>query len=335
MSCRDRLRFRSVRSRLLAPVFAALLAAAAAGCRPPEILPPYATGQAPEPDALLGAAAPKISALQVPVAKIRIGRAPSGNLMFLAQKPGRFSGQIQIAGHEFVSLAFNERGYTLRNVAADNLPTGFFAGPPADCAIQRLLGVPFAARELVSLVLGGAPVLAPPYEVVAQSWDPRHGHEVLRLRAPGYEQELRFAFVDGVWWPAGGTLWQRRSDGELARMWSLLHEDLHPVDGTVLPRRTRLAGPSTRRQDLVIITYGAQTVDPALGNSSAAASDDDAGWEDEDTASPPSDAEGDGDAPPVPGDTPAATPPAPAEAAIPPQFTLDSAGLAPRGELCR
>ncbi|MCY1011229.1 hypothetical protein OV079_37855 [Nannocystis pusilla] len=173
---------------------------------------------------------------------------------------------------------------------------------------------------------------------MAQSWDPRHGHEVLRLRAPGYEQELRFAFVDGVWWPAGGTLWQRRSDGELARMWSLLHEELHPVDGTVLPRRTRLAGPSSRRQDLVIITYGAQTVDPALGDSSATASDDDAGWEDEDTASPPSDGDGgDGDAspPPVPGDTPAATPPAPAEAAIPPQFTLDGAGLAPRGELCR
>ncbi|WP_096329002.1 hypothetical protein [Nannocystis exedens] len=329
-----------MRSRLLAPVFAALLAAAAAGCRPPEVLPPYATGEAPKPDVLLGAAAPKVSALQVPVAKIRLGRAPSGNLMFLAQKPGRFSGQIQIAGHEFVSLAFNERGYTLRNVAADNLPAGFFAGPPADCAIQRLLGVPFAARELVSLVLGGAPVLAPPYEVVAQSWDPRHGHEVLRLRAPGYEQELRFAFVDGTWWPAGGTLWQRRADGELARLWSLLHEELHPVDGTVLPRRTRLAGPSTRRQDLVIITYGAQTVDPDLGGSSAAAGDDDAGWEDEDTASPPSAGEGDGgdgDASPqpVPGDTSAAPPPAPAETAIPPQFTLDGAGLAPRGELCR
>ena len=336
MSCRDGLRFRGVRSRLLAPVFAALLAAAAAGCRPPEILPPYATGQAPEPAALLSAAAPKISALQVPIAKIRIGRAPSGNLMFLAQKPGRFSGQIQIAGHEFVSLAFSERGYTLRNVAADNLPIGFFAGPPADCAIHRLLGVPFAARELVALVLGGAPVLARPYEVVAQSWDARHGHEVLRLRAPGYEQELRFAFVDGVWWPAGGTLWQRRSDGELARMWSLLHEELRPVDGTVLPRRTRLAGPSTRRQDLVIITYGAQTVDPALGDSSAAAGDDDAGWEDEDTASPPSDAAGDdASPPPVPGDTSAATSPAPAEATIPPQFTLDGAGLAPRGELCR
>ncbi|MCY1057118.1 hypothetical protein [Nannocystis sp. SCPEA4] len=329
-----------MRSRLLAPVFAALLAAAATGCRPPEILPPYAAGQAPKPDELLGTAAPKISALQVPVAKIRIGRAPSGNLMFLAQKPGRFSGQIQIAGHEFVSLAFNERGYTLRNVAADNLPTGFFAGPPADCAIQRLLGVPFATQELVSLVLGGAPVLAPPYEVVSQSWDARHGHEVLRLRAPGYEQELRFAHVDGVWWPAGGTLWQRRSDGQLARMWSLLHEELHPVDGTVLPRRTRLAGPSTRRQDLVIITYGAQTVDPDLGDSAAAqANEDDAGWEDEDTAAAPSEGEGDAPEAPAPADTPPAPnpsqPPAQPEPSIPPQFTLDGAGLAPRGELCR
>lgn len=333
----DGLRFRSVRPRLLASVFAVLLAVVAVGCRPPEILPPYAAGQAPPAAELLGTAAPKISALQVPVAKIRIGRAPSGNLMFLAQKPGRFSGQIQIAGHEFVSLAFNERGYTLRNVAADNLPAGFFAGPPADCAIQRLLGVPFAARELVSLVLGGAPVLAPPHEVVAQSWDARHGHEVLRLRAPGYEQELRFAFVDGAWWPAGGTLWQRRADGQLARMWSLLHEDLRPVAGTVLPRRTRLAGPSTRRQDLVIITYNAQTVDPELGDSHAAAGDDDAGWEDEDTTSAP--AEGEGDETPVPEDTSTPTPapaPVPApEAPIPPQFTLDGAGLVPRGELCR
>jgi hypothetical protein len=327
----DGLRLRGVRLRLLAPVFAALLAVTAAGCRPPEILPPYTVGQAPPAAELLSTAAPKISALQVPVAKIRIGRAPSGNLMFLAQKPGRFSGQIQIAGHEFVSLAFNERGYTLRNVAADNLPIGFFAGPPADCAIQRLLGVPFAARELVSLVLGGAPVLAPPYEVVSQRWDSRHGHEVLRLRAPGYEQELRFAYVDGAWWPAGGTLWRRGADGELMRMWTLLHEELHPVDGTVLPRRTRLAGPSTRRQDLVIITYGARTIDPDLGDSLDAAGDDDSGWEDEDTAGPTDE----GDEPDSPAGSTAAPVTPPAEATIPPQFTLDGAGLPSRGELCR
>lgn len=326
-----------MRSRLLVPVLAALLAVAAAGCRPPDIVPPYAAGQAPAPATLLAAAQPRISAVQVPVAKIRVGRAPSGNLMFLAQTPARFSGQIQIAGHEFVSLAFHERGYTLRNVAADNLPGGFFAGPPADCAIRRLLGVPFSTRELVALVLGGAPVLPPPYEVVGQDWDPRLGHEVLRLRTPDHEQELRFAHVAGTWWPAGSTLWQRRPDGSLARVWTLLHEGLHPEDGTVLPSRTRLAGPSKRRQDLVIITYNQRNVNPDLGDSSTEVGDDEAGWEDEDTAAPPEGEVGDT---PVPEDSqppaPEKTAPRPAvEPAIPPQFTLDAAGLVPRGDLCR
>lgn len=323
-----------VRQRLLVPVLAALLLAFAVGCRPPDIQPPYAAGQAPAAAELLAAAQPRISALQVPVAKIRVGRAPAGNLMFLAQKPARFSGQIQLAGHEFVSLAFHERGYTLRNVAADNLPTGFFAGPPADCAIRRLLGVPFAARELVALVLGGAPVLPPPYTVVDQHWDPRHGHEVVRLRGPAHEQELRFAHVAGAWWPAGGTLWRRDPDGSLTRVWTLLHEGLHPVDGTVLPTRTRLAGTSQRRQDLVIITYGAHNIEPDLGDSSET-HEDDGGWEDEDTAAPPDDTS-EADHEPTPEDSsPASSAAHPTEAAIPPQFTLDSAGLVPRGDLCR
>lgn len=329
----------------LATVLVAFLATT--GCRPPEVAPPYAEGQAPAPAVLLASVAPKISALQVPAAKVKVGRAPSGNLMFLAQKPGRFTGQIQIAGHEFVSLAFHELGYTLRNVAADNLPSGFYSGPPADCAIQRLLGVPFDARELVALVLGGAPSLPPPHEVVDQHWDARHGHEVLRLRTPGYEQELRFAFVAGAWWPAGGTLWRRQPDGELGRVWTLLHEGLRQVNGTVLPQRTRLAGASTRKQDRVIITYNAQTVDPDLGDSPAVAEDDDGGWEDEDTGATAtsgavaSEDEGwedpDPAAKPEPTPTPgAATAGAPKPAPkIPPQFTLGSAGLSPRGDLCR
>ncbi len=184
-----------MRSRTIATLLVALLTTASAGCRPPAIDPPYAKGAGPAAEALLATTKPRIAALQVPKAKIKVGRAPSGNLMFLAQKPGRFSGQIQVAGHEFVSLAFHEGGYTLRNVAADNLPEGFYAGPPADCAIRRLLGVPFATDELVALVLGGAPVLPPPYEVVEQRWDARHGHEVVRLRSGDYEQELRFAYV--------------------------------------------------------------------------------------------------------------------------------------------
>lgn len=315
-----------MRPRTLATVLVALLATAtAAGCRPAEIAPPYAEGQAPASAELLARAQPHLKALQVPAAKIKVGRAPSGNLMFLAQKPGRFSGQIQVAGHEFVSLAFHEGGYTLRNVAADNLPEGFYAGPPADCAIQKLLGVPFSAEELVALVLGGAPVLPPPYEIVDQRWDARHGHEVLRLRTPDYEQELRFASVGGAWWPAGGTLWRRHGD-QLVRLWTILHEGLHAVSGTVLPLRTRLAGASARKQDTVLLTYNQQILDPDLGDSPATAAatgggEDDGGWEDEDTGGADENAE------------PAqATPPV---AQVPPQFVLDAAGLAARGDLCR
>lgn len=315
-----------MRPRTLATVLVALLATSpAVGCRPPEVAPPYAQGQAPAPAELLTRAQPHLAALQVPAAKIKVGRAPSGNLMFLAQKPGRFSGQIQVAGHEFVSLAFHEGGYTLRNVAADNLPGGFYAGPPADCAIQKLLGVPFSAPELVALVLGGAPVLSPPYEVVDQRWDARNGHELLRLRTPDYEQELRFAFVGGAWWPAGGTLWRRR-DGQLLRLWTIFHEGLRPVAGTVLPLRTRLAGASARKQELVILTYNQQVLDPDLGDSPVAAAtggeDDGGGWEDEDTGSGDDDATGPAQV----------TPPV---AQVPPQFVLDGAGLSPRGDLCR
>lgn len=316
--------------RHLVLVFASLLGLAAPGCRPAAVAPPYATGEAPRAADLLTAVVPKLHALQVPAARVRVGRAPAGNLMFLAQRPGRFSGQIQVAGHEFVSLAFHERGYTLRNVAADNLPSGFFQGPPADCAIQRLLGVPFAADELVSLVLGGAPVIHPPHQVVEQRWDPRLGHEVVRLRNVEYEQELRFAFVAGAWWPAGGTLWRRQPDGTLARMWSLLHEDLRPVGGTILPQRTRIVGASERKQDRVLITYNEQVLDPDLGEEEgggqvvdSGAGDDGGGWEGEDEG---------GEAAPEPAEaTKTVAPPA----QIPPQFTLDSAGLTPRGDLCR
>jgi hypothetical protein len=305
------------------------LALAAPACRPPAVEPPYAAGQAPAPAQLLAAVAPRISALQVPAAKVRIGRAPAGNLMFLAQKPGRFSGQVQIAGRELVSLAFHEQGYTLRNVAADGLPTGFYAGPPADCAIRQLIGVPFATTELTALVLGGAPQIDAPFEVIAQTWDRRSGHEVLRLRGVHDEQEFRFAWVAGAWWVAGSTLWTRGADGALARVWTLLHEDLRAHDGTVLPARTRISRPSVRREERVVITYNQQLPDPDLGDDAAAEADD-GGWEDEEAPADAGEGAGEGaEAPPAP---PASPPPAPK---IPPQFTLDSAGLTPRGDLCR
>ena len=300
------------------------LASAAPACHPKAVEAPYAVGQAPTSEALLAAATPRISALQVSSAKVRIGRSPAANLMFVAQKPSRFSGQVQIAGRELVSLAFHEQGYALRNVAAEGLPAGFYAGPPADCAIRQLIGVPFSATELIDLVLGGSPRIAGPIEVVEQRWDRRTGHEVLRLRTPSAEQELRFAWVSGAWWVAGSTLWTKNARGELTRLWSLLHEELRPVEATVLPASTRISRPDGRKDQKVSISYRAQIPNPDLGDAGAAAEPEDEGWEDEDTAAS-DDGDGDGDA----------AAPAAAPAKIPPQFMLDGAGLDPRGDLCR
>ena len=303
------------------------IAAARLACHAPAVEAPYAAGQPPSPEVLLASVAPRISALQVSSAKVRIGRSPAANLMFLAQKPGRFSGQVQLAGRELVSLAFSEDGYALRNVAADGLPAGYYAGPPADCAIRRLIGVPFAANELIALVLGGAPRVAGPIEVIEQRWDRKLGHEVLRLRTAQAEQELRFAWTAGAWWVAGSTLWLRAADGRLQRVWSLLHEELRPVGGTVLPARTRISRPNGRRDERVTISYRSQIPEPDLGDASPVASNEDEGWEDEDTAV---------DADPDPADDPDPDPaPATAPSRVPPQFRLDGAGLTPRGDLCR
>lgn len=306
---------------------AAGVGVAPVACHAPAVAAPYSAGQAPSPEVLLAAVAPRISALQVSSAKVRINRSPQANLMFLAQKPGRFSGQVQIAGRELVSLAFSEDGYALRNVAADGLPTGYYAGPPADCAIRQLIGVPFSADELIALVLGGAPRIAGPFEVVEQRWDRKLGHEVLRLRTTGAEQELRFAWTAGAWWVAGSTLWLRAPDGKLTRVWSLLHEDLRRVDGTVLPARTRISRPSGRREERVTITYRSQIPNPDLGDASAGPSGEDEGWEDEDTAAA---ADGNDEG----GEADAAPAPAPVSR-VPPQFKLDGDGLTARGDLCR
>jgi hypothetical protein len=162
-----------------------VLAVGTPACHLRAVEAPYAANAAPSAAELLAAANPRISALQVSSAKVRIGRSPAATLMFLAQKPGRFSGQVQIAGRELVSLAFHEQGYALRNVAADGLPAGYYAGPPADCAIRQLIGVPFSASELIALVLGGSPIIAGPHEIVEQRWDRR------RPRGPAAAQPRR------------------------------------------------------------------------------------------------------------------------------------------------
>ncbi|HRI06183.1 MAG TPA: hypothetical protein PKW35_00130 [Nannocystaceae bacterium] len=300
-------------------------AMALAGCRGRLTQPPYPPRSPPEIAALLAVAAPQLNALQVASAKIRLNRSIAGNLMFVAQWPSRFAGQIQVSGKELVSLAFHEQGYALRYVAGGELPEGFYSGPPSACAVEELLGVQMAASEVLALLLGGAPLIAEPREVVSQGWDRRSGEEVLRLRGAGSEEELRFRWVDEHWWPSGATLWRRAVDGSLVWTWTVAHEDPHQVGPALLPSRTVISRPGGRKPQRVTITFREQNPAPAFaagGTGGDDWGDDDSGWEDEDTG-------GGGEE----GEAEAARPrPAPA---IPAAFVLTGDGLPGRGDLCR
>lgn len=272
-------------SRLLAASLLIASASALPGCRGKNTRPPYSLNTGPGSQKLLAAAQPSLDGIRVSSAKIRLNRSIAGNLMLLAQRPERFNGQIQISGKELVSLAFHEQGYSLRYVSGEGLPRGFYSGPPSACAIEELLGVSMAPRELIALVLGGAPLLAGPLEIIDQHWDRKTAHEVLRMRSGDLEEELRFAWENGSWWPAGTTLWRRAADGTTVWMWTALHESPHTVDGHTLPGKTVITRPDSRRKQRVTITYRKQEPNPEFlqtpdpGGNTNANSGDSGGWE--------------------------------------------------------
>lgn len=267
---------------LLRAIAVAALMSGLGGCHARATRPPYAIGSPPTPAELLDAAAPQLSSVRVSSAKIRLNRSISGNLMILAQAPDRFAGQIQVSGKELISLAFHEDGYALRYVAGEGLPIGFYSGPPSACAIEELLGVSMAPREVIALILGGAPLLPEPREVVGQGWDRREGHEVLRLRDRKYEEEVTFRWLGDRWWASGATLWLRLGGDEKLWLWTIAHEGPRLVDGRDMPSRTVITRPDGRRKMKVTITYNRQEADPTFevaGDDSGWG--DDGGWEDE------------------------------------------------------
>ena len=243
------------------------LAAGLLACRPTGTRPPYSISRVPEVGELIAATAPRIRALQVPAAKVRLNRSVSANLMLIAQAPARFSGQIHVSGKELMSLAFHEQGYTLRNVSdRGNLPIGFYEGTHTRCAIAPLLGLSLAPEELVRVVLGGIPDFPEVHtefvEVVHQAWDGDRNAEVLRLRKGAYERELQFTWFEGAWWPTGAKQW-RRQNNALEWMWTLEHQGLHKVTDAALPGRTRITRPGTNGQtQTVVITYRKQLANP-------------------------------------------------------------------------
>ncbi len=324
-------------------------------CKPKPTSAPYAPGQGPQAAALIAGAKPQLDAVAVPDAKVVANRVLRGNLAFLAQAPGRFRGSVGVSGNELVTLAFTEAGYALR-YKLDAFPTGFYHGPPSACAVEALLGVALDAEDLVALVLGGAPVIAEPFDIVEQGWDSAAGHEAVTIRNPRFVQRLEFAKLGEHWQFVGSKLWRRDADGSRGDwIWSLSHEDLAMHDGAMLPARTRVVAPGKRKDNLLVIQYKSRDLDPAFAKGSDDGARADEGGADDGAAEGSADdwggddgawegePGGEGEAGESPA-TPAATPKPPVDApakpvgtkaAAPVVFTIDGTGLSDRGDLCR
>ena len=317
---------------------------------------PYAPGQKPSDTELIAATAPELETLQVPRAKVRQGAGPAANLMLVAQAPKRFSGTIQIAGNELVTLAVNEEAYGLRWIGGryggEALTPGYYSGPPSRCAVATLLGVDLEPEAFVQLVLGGAPLIEVPRRVVGQRWDRKGGREHLVVRNEHLEQDLAFEWRSGAWQFVEASLWELGGADRDARtwLWTISHEQLHEVSGHLLPKKTAIRQPGPKGRELVInVSYQKQIANPALGGElSSDSPPDDAGgsggrgdgdpanagdsWEDWDEDGEDGgweSADGSGPAPesePGPGPKPGH--------GIPPQFVGNPSGLPARGDLC-
>ncbi|MBV1860546.1 MAG: DUF4292 domain-containing protein [Nannocystaceae bacterium] len=326
--------------------------------------PPYRVGGQPAADSLMQRTEPQLSAIAVPDAQITLDRVVRADLQLLAQTDARFRATVTKAGNELVTLAFSENGYAMR-YKLDEIPTGFYSGPADPCAVQAVLGVPLTFEGLVALVLGGAPIIEGG-TLAKQKWDRKRGYEVLTLSGSGYVQELWFGWVDGGWVFSGGQLWEGSLDTRGRWLFTFEHDRHEQVGGVLLPGRTKVRAPGTKRNHLIVLSYKDRSADPPWSKSSVTeptedntggsdngdggddggwenSDDDDGGWENSDEPTEPASPEA------VPEETPA--PPSGVLAAVldsagpqrepvatspvPGVFTINANGLTDRGDLCR
>ncbi|HVH98936.1 MAG TPA: hypothetical protein VM869_09505 [Enhygromyxa sp.] len=325
-----------------------------AGCRGLEA--PYPPGKPPEVADLMAATAPTLRSIQVPRAKVRQGGGPAANLMIVAQAPERFAGTIQISGNELVTLAVNENEYGLRWLGGrddgDSLQPGYYSGPPSRCAVETLLGVDLEPEAFVEMVLGGAPLIDEPHQILGRKWDRKTGRERLTIANGRYQQELAFAWERGHWQFAEATLWAT-DGGEQKWLWTISHEELHEVGGEILPAKTQIRRPKPNGKGELVVTvsYQKQIPNPRFGGELSAdppvdtvdgeeqppnAGDtweddweDEEGWEDAEAP--------EGESRPAPAETAPEPEPQPKMVKppeIPPQFRGNPTGLTARGDLC-
>lgn len=307
--------------------------------------PPYSRANKPTAEDLLRSARPQLDAVTVSEATITLNRVARGDLAMLAQAPSRFRATVTKAGNELITLGFTENEYALRYLL-DDRPSGFYTGPADACAVEAMLGVPLSYEDLVSAVLGGAPVIAN-HEILEQAWDRKQGHEKLVIADARFIEELQFEWVGGTWRYSGGALWERKGDARGRWLWSLEHDDFETVGSALLPGKTEVRAPDKNGRSLAIIRYERRDPNPPWAAEAAAdeggadeggaedeGGEDEGGWEGEED-------EGgwEGEDEPAPKSVVAAPetepPPAARKSSIPEVFRLDGAGLAPRGDLCR
>jgi hypothetical protein len=297
-----------VGSRLAGVLLGVVLVAGSLGCAGKKVRAPY--GTPPTWAELERGVAPRVDGLLLDDAKIR-RKGVGANLLVLAQRPSRFAATIQIAGQELVSVAAHEGGYTLRWSGDEGLAPGFYEGQDPSCAIETLLGVELSAEELVTVLLGGAPLVGEvrsgsesrdpsALQIRKQSWDrAAPGHETVELVGNGYVQRLRFRWLGGAWVFAGTTIWRldettRGTDETPRARWlvTINHEAFTTVEGIALPSRIVVAAPGAKgkREEIAIVVRHAD-VDPQVLYAGDTGSgdggdgwDDDGGWEDDEEA---------------------------------------------------
>lgn len=238
---------------------------------------PYKLGQGPKQEDLLALTKPQLDALQVSSAKVVLNTGVRGNLAFIAQTPGRFRGGVTFNGNELVTLAFHEEGYELRYKLDEAFPQGYYKGPPDGCAVEALLGITIQTDSLVALMLGGAPVIDAPFEVMGQKWSRKKGWELILLRNDKYMQELRFDIVDGAWQFVGGEMWERNGDEKGRRLWEVEHRSLVDEGAATLPKRMRVLTPGRRRDNDVTIIYKERNLDPEFAKQTSGSDGGDGG----------------------------------------------------------
>lgn len=332
--------------------------------------PPYRVGEQPSADALMEQTSPQLPAIAVPDAQITLDRVARADLQMLAQVDARFRASVTKAGNELVTLAFSEEGYAMR-YKLDQIPSGFYSGPADPCAVQAVLGVPLSYDGLVALVLGGAP-LVEGAELVKQKWDRKKGYEVLTLAGGGFVQELWFGWVDGAWIFAGGELWEGTAESRGRWLWTLEHDRHKKVGGVLLPGRTKVRAPGSKRNHLIVLAYKERVANPPWAKAAAPSGDegggdeggddggwetDDGGWETDDGGWENDDGGWENEEQPAPAEAPAPAetpaPPsgvlaavlgatsdgsaaaAPASSPVPAVFKIQANGLPDRGDLCK